>query len=315
MPHTLTIFMYHAVVRSRLAVYHRCFIDEPDFRAQVEQLQKRYELLSLSEGAARLRAGSLAQPAAVVTLDDGFLNNYRVAFPILRAYGTPAAIFLVTGLIDTAGTVWYCQLHRALTATSRTAVAYGGRTYDLSSPDAKARASAAIAARLKRLDQTQLLAELQRICALLEVDPDEPLETDSPFRMLDGEAIAAMGASGLIEFGAHTASHAILSRLDPGQARAEIEPSVQAVRQMTGRPGGLFAYPNGSAADFTAGTIALLQTCGVHTAVTAIPGRNRASTPRLELKRYAIGAKRYGRWTDRLSAWIRSRPWQTTQSS
>ena len=96
--------------------------------------------------------------------------------------------------------------------------------------------------------------------------------------------------SGLIEFGAHTQSHAILSRLPPEVARNEIEQSIAATQRLTGRTCVLFAYPNGLAKDYDASHRALLQSCGVRAAVTAIQGFNWGETSLLNLRRFGIGA-------------------------
>jgi len=266
-------------------------MDESSFHNQVKYLKKHFEVICLSEAIERMRTGGVCRPTAVITFDDGYQNNYDVAFPILNEAGLPATIFLTTGLINTSDTVWFCRLNHALAETNRTSLEWGGCMFDLSGPGSKADTAAAIQDRLKEFPHPRLLVELRRLILELNDDPDCPIEVGSPFRMLSREAIAKMAGSGLIEFGAHTHTHAILSLLAPEERHDEIERSVAAIQEMTGRPCELFAYPNGGMQDYDAETIALLEACGMRASVTAIAGPNNEMTPAMELRRYGVGAE------------------------
>lgn len=74
------------------------------FEAQMRYLSEGgYRALSLDEIAAyvsgRLDAGGRA---VAVTFDDGYLDNYVYAFPVLKKYGIRAAVFVVTDWVDGA---------------------------------------------------------------------------------------------------------------------------------------------------------------------------------------------------------------------
>jgi peptidoglycan/xylan/chitin deacetylase (PgdA/CDA1 family) len=284
------IFMYHGVIKSPLKVYDWCFIDEPLFRGQVEYFKRHFEVIPLSKAVDRLMNGEIYQPTAVITFDDGFQNNYDIAFPILREAGLPATIFLVTGLVNTSNTVWFCRLNHAVAETRKTSLEWNDCSFDLSGPRSKAEAVSKIKARLKEFPHPKLLNELRMIILELGDDPDRPIEVGSPFRMLSHDAIKEMDTSGLIEFGAHTHSHAILSLLSPRERHDEIERSVTAILELTGRPCGLFAYPNGRVQDYDFGIIKILESYGIRASVTAIEGSNDGMTPVMELRRYGIGA-------------------------
>lgn len=94
--------MYHSIVPGRQ--------EEPDqmttpvdlFRQQMAFLDSEgYRVEAATTVLKRLRAGeSLAPNTVVITFDDGFANNYHLAFPILRRYRFPATCFLITAALD-----------------------------------------------------------------------------------------------------------------------------------------------------------------------------------------------------------------------
>jgi len=286
----LTIIMYHGIIRSPLEVADWCFVDEISFRMQIEYLKKHFQVVSLLEAVERVKNGGIKRPAAVVTFDDGYQDNFDVAFPILRRERIPATIFLTTGLIDTNDTVWHCQLNLALAQTRRSHIELDGFRFDLSTRDLKARASAAIQYSLKKLPHPQLMATIRDIILDLDGDPDCSIEIGSPYRILSKSAVSEMVASGLIEFGAHTHRHAILSHLSEEERHQEIRQSINAICELTGRPCKCFAYPNGRVEDYNIETIKDLEAWGIESAVTTISGPNDEMTPAMELRRYGIGA-------------------------
>ena len=285
----LTIVMYHSVIRSPLPANDWCFLPESSFQEQMSYLRKHFDVIPLREAAKKLREGSLRRPTAAITFDDGFQNNYDVAFPILKKEGLPAAIFLVTGLVDTNETVWFCRLHEAVIKTRKTKVEWRGTSFDVSTSGAKSFVSAVFQERLKAFASPEFFKELARLFRILDYDPSRSVEAGSPFRMLSRAAIREMVASGLIEFGAHACSHMILNQLSEAESAREIRESVSAVSEMTERPCRLFSYPNGRACDYSRRAVETLEQSGVGVAVTTTAGPNDCRTPSLELKRYGIG--------------------------
>lgn len=289
-PSAATILMYHGVVAKPLPVPDWCFILQTDFRDQMLELRRRFEILPLHTLADRLKAGEITRPAAAITFDDGYLNNFEVAFPILTDLQLPATVFLNTDFIGTDQTVWFGRLHRAITLTTRRSLEWEGALHPLKTREEQARASAILQARLKALDHDEMLEVVDDLSERLGVNPREPIPRDEPYRMLDLPAIGTMAQSGLIEFGAHTASHTILTRVDTNRTRREIEQSVRATSELSGRPCRSFAYPNGRHEDYDTTAIEILKDAGVDTAVTTIEGPNRPETPRMELRRTGVGA-------------------------
>lgn len=71
-----------------------------NFENQLIWLKKNgYRSLSLDEFAQHL-SGKDVGKAVLITFDDGYLNNWVYAFPLLKKYGFKATIFLVTSWVN-----------------------------------------------------------------------------------------------------------------------------------------------------------------------------------------------------------------------
>ena len=91
------ILMYHAIgVRGEAA--SRFIVPEQRLRRQLRSLARgRRPVLGLAELADHLQAGRLPPAGAVaITLDDGFADNAMLAAPLLRRFGFPATVFVVS---------------------------------------------------------------------------------------------------------------------------------------------------------------------------------------------------------------------------
>ena len=287
--HGLTILMYHGVVRQPLPVSDWCFLDEASFRRQIEYISRRFAVVPLSLAVEMLQQGAVDKPTAAITFDDGYQNNFDVAFPVLENYGVPASIFLSTGFVDSADTIWFCHIIHALSQTRKKSLRWEDAELDLSDPQAKAQASARLQATLKQKAPAEIRSLVPHIYQDLGVVPVASFSQDSPFRILDGESIGRMVHSGLVEFGGHTETHSILSFLSPEEQGREVLGSVDAVERLTGQACRFFAYPNGRRADYNSKTLELLRERGISAALTTIAGPNDCQPSLLELQRYGVG--------------------------
>lgn len=255
------VLLYHRVVgrSSELLDYAPAgmSVPLPDFEEQMRYLSEHYEVIALPTLVARLRdGGALDDGLCCVTFDDGWLDNYENAFPILRTYRIPFTVFLTTRFIEGhAGWFWEERLkfilghmahrvgegavsgdekRRLLEAVNGLGVT---GVLDVSLPQLRWRLTDLVN-RLRRANE----ADRERVVAALEQLLLWPSLAE-PRRFLNWDEIRQMRAAGA-SFGAHTVSHANLVRCGEAVARVEIGESRTTLERALSEAT-LFAYPYG----------------------------------------------------------------------
>ncbi len=104
----LPILMYHYIsdLPADADAYRTDLSVSPArFEAQLAYLKEQgYTSISLEDLALYLTAGRPLPPKPIIlTFDDGYLDNYLYAFPLLRQYGFQGAFFIVTQFVDGGG--------------------------------------------------------------------------------------------------------------------------------------------------------------------------------------------------------------------
>ena len=101
---SVNIFAYHRVAadiaKAENEAFYGIVVSSETFRRHCELLRKAYDVVSL-ETAMYFLSGErqVKRPLAVITFDDGYLDFYEEAFPILNEFGFPATVFLPTDCI------------------------------------------------------------------------------------------------------------------------------------------------------------------------------------------------------------------------
>ncbi len=97
-----TILMYH-MIREPENRHEARFACPPErFRNHMQQLSDNGFLpITLNQALeAVISESAIPEKCVVITLDDGYEDNYTNAFPILEEFSIPASIFLATGQVS-----------------------------------------------------------------------------------------------------------------------------------------------------------------------------------------------------------------------
>ena len=253
------------------------------FEQEMRYLAKHYKVVSLSDLLTRLEDGSPERTLAI-TFDDGYLDNYENAFPVLQRYGLPATIFLTTGSVDSRLPLWFEQLAGAVKKTSLDHLDLEldiPRRFWMRTTAERLDANGAIFSVLRGLPDKQRRDWLDVILRQLgAVEADR----DRYGKMLTWDQVRLMKSRG-IDFGGHTVTHPFIARLTPEQVEWEVGECKRRIEDELQLPVASFAYPNGREEDFGKWNKNVVRSAGYRAAVTTIWGLNYRSTDPMELRR------------------------------
>lgn len=295
--HTLLVLCYHRVLpRSELdrAPFPGICVAADRFERHLTCLRRHYEVLPLS--AALARWPDADRPLAAVTFDDGYADNYRVAWPVLRRLGIAATIFLVSDHVDRADLLWFDAFALAVreaerhAGARRRAVAFleqeGGspvaRALEGTGPfTARVHGAVTVMKGLPAGERTALIRGVRSLVPAPDVAAAEHA------RLMTWAEVADMAAGG-IEFGSHTATHPILPGLDRDRLHDEIAGSKATLEKRIGQPVKAFCYPNG---DHDERVVAEVKAAGYQCAVTTRAAPNTPETSPFQLNREYVGPR------------------------
>jgi peptidoglycan/xylan/chitin deacetylase (PgdA/CDA1 family) len=216
------------------------------FREILAHGRERFKFVPLPGLCA---AGVQDEPLAAVTFDDGWRDNYDLAWPVLGELGVPATIFMTTGKIGSRQPFWQQALGRAFRDAAARPDAESSRRLaatvfgtEGSLPKITRDAYRRTAMEWKRLSGAELEDRLHSAGCL---SADYP---DGERCFLSAAEICEMAAGGVM-FGSHTVTHAILPQQSSADIDHELRESKTCLERLLGRTVDMVAYPDGAFSD------------------------------------------------------------------
>jgi hypothetical protein len=102
--------------RAVVVVFHRVDDRYPDdpitlpvarFTALCRFFARSFDVIRLGELVTMLEQRQSLRGQLVITFDDGYRDNHRVAAPVLERLGLPACFFVTTGFIESGAVPWW----------------------------------------------------------------------------------------------------------------------------------------------------------------------------------------------------------------
>jgi peptidoglycan/xylan/chitin deacetylase (PgdA/CDA1 family) len=106
---TIPVLTYHSITDQAGSEYE---VTAAQFNLQMAYLHSHgYHSISLKQFDTFMKRGmSVPDKLVLITFDDGYRNNYDMAFPILKKYGYTAALFVITDWVNSKPYMSWTQI-------------------------------------------------------------------------------------------------------------------------------------------------------------------------------------------------------------
>jgi peptidoglycan/xylan/chitin deacetylase (PgdA/CDA1 family) len=268
-----------------------------EFEEQVAYLKRKQMLVTLEEALAFVdgtEKDRTSRCRVLITFDDGYLDNYEIAFSILRSQGAQGVFFLCSNLVGSNFVPWWDRIAYLVKSSAK-------RRFTLRYPNPldvdidknglgqSLRKILDLYKSPANLDFERFMGDLSDVLGAAEM----PVV---PRRFLSWDEAQEMIAGGMA-IGAHTHTHPMLSKLEEQEQRRELTLSRAIIQEKLNTKADSFAYPFGSKTAFTKQTEQIAEEAGFRAAFSYYGAmtNQRGTMQRYNLKRVPVGSQSWAR--------------------
>lgn len=195
--------------------------------------------------------------SSLITFDDGYVDNFTLAGPVLRRHGLTATFFIPTDLVASRRLGWWDIISYLIKSSRRGSIEIMGNRYDLPSQAREAIRRCLGSVKNNEFDSADgFVADLSKECG---VDtPDVSVQSE---QLMTWDHVRELSASGH-SIGSHTKSHKILSGMTSDEQRSELEDSKRILEGEIGKEVKSISWPVGGYEHITNETKGLAKACG-----------------------------------------------------
>jgi peptidoglycan/xylan/chitin deacetylase (PgdA/CDA1 family) len=232
---------------------------------------------------------SFKKPVLCITFDDGYLDNFEIALPLLQKHGLNATFFVTSNYVKQVKIPWWDEIAWMLqnSDTKSFNLAWTGeRQFDVAQIRSNNHNLHKFMTVIKSHSELSMQKKLVLLQNILAITFDIAGLTKPLF--MSESNVTEMKNAGM-EIGGHTMNHPILSHLSASEQSIEINQNKQHLEGLTKQPVTTFAYPVGSYDCYDQDTLDILKKSGYKIAFTYENGLNLKYNDRpFELLRFPI---------------------------
>ena len=222
----------------------------------------------------------------LITFDDGYLDNYELAFSALRRHSLPASFFIATGFIDDPRLPWWDEIASQIRSTDLAMINLP-KWLPASMPLIVGERESVIRTLLQKFkslpgdDANRFLSDLR------EATKACPTSLHQDDLWMSWDMIREMDAAGMT-IGGHTVNHIVLSGASAEDQWEEISTCAARIEAELGKRMEYFAYPVGNRNSFNEASFDCLRRLGVRYAFSYYGGFAGPDADRYDMPRVAI---------------------------
>jgi peptidoglycan/xylan/chitin deacetylase (PgdA/CDA1 family) len=245
----------------------------PAFLEQVVRYlrRRRLDLVSLDEMHRRLVEGDFGRRFVCITIDDGYRDTLQWAYPILKRYDVPFAVYIPTSFPDRLGELWWLAIEAVVARNSRITLFLDGREqgFECATVADKRDLFEQLYGYVRSLPtEEQLRSFVRDLSARYHVD----VAAFCNELCMTWQELSQLAVDPLVTIGAHTVNHVMLAKVPERAARSEMEMSRSVIEASLGTRPGHLSYPVGDKTSAGQREFRIASELGFKTAVTTRPG-------------------------------------------
>ena len=239
------IVNFHGVRKTNMETFNNRHMPLDEFEKIIVYLKNKFNIVSLNEMFEIHRSKkTVSKKTVALTFDDGYANNFEIAFPILKRHNIPATFYIISKCLTLNPYLSWPDMIDLVKKNHKSDISINDHIF-----------------RFPRFYNTDLkldLADYLKTCGndteeiaynlfrQLDCRYTELKKYSELLLLINSKNISKYANEPLIEFGAHSHTHCNMEFLDEDLANHELKISKEIIEAKTGKNVTTFAFPDGS---------------------------------------------------------------------
>ena len=284
----LYCFNFHRIGSWQDTNYDPCVFscDAENFEKYLFFIKNNFRVVSLDEIQNIAENNiTIKEKLALITFDDGYSDNYHIAYPILKSLGLPATFFITTSLIDSKLIPWWDEIAWHVRQLANKTIKLTPWRHPLAIDEIPSRQN--IRSALQKIKKNPSLIESQ-LDELRVLTSAGTSNSEMKNIFMTWQQVAEMVDNNMT-VGAHSHTHKVFSCLSEAELNFELKESKRLIELNLQNSINSLSYPVGSVTTYNKSMFGTITSHGYKLAFSfsAIINKN-LSKNRFEIGRFPI---------------------------